>query len=99
MHVECGNKFRLVCDGPRGIRASLIGTSNRVNGLIEMYIRSRLKSCKSKPVLKKMKCVLNNLFKVLCVSAPVERTRNILGYLRFKRSIWYSKRIRRPSYD
>ena len=77
----------------RGIRASLIGTSNRVNGLIEMYIRSRLKSCKSKPVLKKMKCVLNNLFKVLCVSAPVERTRNIL------RSIWYSKRIRRPSYD
>lgn len=78
-----GNKLRLVCD-PRGIRASLIGTSNHVNGLREMYIRSRLKSYKSKPVLKKMSCV-----QVLCVSDPVERTRKILGYLRFKRSIWY----------
>ena len=74
---------------PRGITASLIGTSNHVNGWREMYIRSRLKSYKSKPVLKKMSCLRNRLFKVVCVSAPVARTRKILGYLRFKRSIWY----------
>ena len=77
------NKLRLVCD-PRGIRASFIGTSNHVNGLREMYIRSRLKSYKSKPVLKKMSCV-----QVLYVRAPVERTQKILGCLSFRRSIWY----------